>query len=204
VQFRDRTRAAWPGAAGEDDMQIRTWHPDDLNAVAAINEAAVPAMNSLPAAELRRLLEIAAAGLVAEDAGEIAGFMICLAEGADYDSLNYHWFSQRYPSFAYVDRVAVAPSARGRGVGEALYEGLIAALAGSRPVLLCEVNQDPPNPGSLRFHRRLGFRTVGRQELEDGAKTVVMLEKELTVAASRLNRAAPAPTRSPRRSAGRR
>jgi len=185
-------------------MQIRAWQPDDLDDLVAINEAAVPAMNSLPADELRRLLEMAAAGLVADDAGQCCGFMVCLVEGADYNSLNYAWFSERYPAFAYVDRVAVAPAARGRGVGEALYEALVGQLAGSRPVLLCEVNQEPPNPGSLRFHRRLGFRTVGRQVLDDGTKTVVMLERQLTVAAERLNRAVPVPVQSLRRSAGRR
>jgi predicted GNAT superfamily acetyltransferase len=39
----------------------------------------------------------------------------------------------------------------------------------------CEVNLDPPNPRSLAFHERLGFREVGRQATKGGAFTVVLL-----------------------------
>jgi predicted GNAT superfamily acetyltransferase len=28
--------------------------------------------------------------------------------------------------------------------------------------LCCEVNVEPPNPGSLRFHERIGFAEVGQ------------------------------------------
>ena len=48
------------------------------------------------------------------------------------------------------------------------------------PVLLCEVNVKPRNEGSLRFHHRLGFREVGQQDTEGGAKRVSMLAKPIT------------------------
>jgi hypothetical protein len=41
-------------------------------------------------------------------------------------------------------------------------------------VLTCEVNLRPPNEGSLRFHRRLGFREVGRQETPYGALVTLL------------------------------
>lgn len=38
-----------------------------------------------------------------------------------------------------------------------------------------EVNVDPPNPGSLRFHDRLGFTEVGRQATKGDTVTVALL-----------------------------
>ena len=39
---------------------------------------------------------------------EVAGFLLALREGADYASVNYLWFAERYRQFIYVDRVVVA------------------------------------------------------------------------------------------------
>ena len=52
--------------------------------------------------------------------------------------------------------------ARGRGVGRALYTEVdrqMAAIDGADHLAL-EVNVDPPNEGSLRFHAGLGFVEV--------------------------------------------
>lgn len=38
-----------------------------------------------------------------------------------------------------------------------------------------EVNLDPPKPGSLAFHRRLGFASVGEQATTGGSVTVTLL-----------------------------
>ena len=102
-----------------------------------------------------------------------------MLEGLGYESLNYRWLSERYDRFAYIDRIAVAEAARGRRIGEALYTAAIEAFAGNRPVLLAEVNLEPPNPGSLRFHKRLGFREVGERWEADRSKGVVYLERTL-------------------------
>jgi len=40
------------------------------------------------------------------------------------------------------------------------------------PVVTCEYDVDPPNPGSERFHTRFGFREVGRQVVAGGKKSV--------------------------------
>ena len=38
--------------------------------------------------------------------------------------------------------------------------------------VVCEVNIDPPNPGSDAFHEKMGFVEVGRTKLADRDKTV--------------------------------
>jgi len=40
------------------------------------------------------------------------------------------------------------------------------------PLITCEFDIEPPNPASERFHAKLGFREIGRQQLDSGRKTV--------------------------------
>ncbi len=88
----------------------------------------------------------------------MSAFLLAFDEGAEYDSPNYLWFRRRYPRFVYVDRVAVAQAARGRGHARRLYADLMArAAAADHDVVVCEVNSDPPNPASDAFHATLGF-----------------------------------------------
>ena len=41
----------------------------------------------------------------------------------------------------------------------------------------CEVNLEPPNPASLAFHARLGFRQVGEQVTKGGSVRVALLAR---------------------------
>ncbi len=99
-------------------------------------------------------------------------FLLAFDEKPADISPNFDWFAARYADFVYIDRVVVAASAHGQGLGKALYERLFdeAKAAGFRRIA-CEVNLDPPNPGSLAFHERMGFEVVGEARLENG-KTV--------------------------------
>ena len=100
-------------------------------------------------------------------------FIIGFDQEADYHSPNFQWFRQRYPRFVYVDRVAVAASARGRGLARALYDDFFArAAAAGHTIVACEVNSDPPNPGSDAFHAALGFSIVGEAAIYGGKRTV--------------------------------
>ncbi|HTX55735.1 MAG TPA: GNAT family N-acetyltransferase [Candidatus Acidoferrales bacterium] len=114
--------------------------------------------------------------------GDKAAMLIAFDETSAYDSPNFSWFKQRYPRFAYVDRVAVSPLARGRGNARRLYEELFAkARADGRRVVCAEVYFDPPNPESDAFHAAMGFEEVGRAAVpERGGKTVRYLVKMLT------------------------
>ena len=85
-----------------------------------------------------------------------------------------------HDDFLYVDRIVVDGAARGQGIGRALYDELFAYAGGRTARITCEVNVRPPNPGSLRFHERAGFRAVGEQSTEGGTKQVRLLEKPLS------------------------
>jgi hypothetical protein len=108
-----------------------------------------------------------------------SSLLIAFDQHADYDSDNFLWFRARYARFVYVDRVIVAASARGGGLARVLYEDLFArARAAGHDRVVCEVNSDPPNPGSDAFHARLGFIEVGNALIGNG-KTVRYLSHSL-------------------------
>lgn len=141
-------------------------------------EAAILALNNTFATELSwlepgRLSLLIGRAFHARRIGHVDAFILAFDERAEYDSPNFLWFRARYPRFAYVDRVVVAPHARGRGYARRLYADLIEhAAASGRRVITCEVNLDPPNPASDAFHAALGFREVGRETIPGYGKTV--------------------------------
>lgn len=116
---------------------------------------------------------------VAADAEGIAAFLVGLRAGSAYLSPNYRWFCAHYTEFAYVDRVAVAERARRQGLASQLYDDFAALMRPHAAVMTCEVNLRPPNPTSMRFHEKRGFRRVGTQETEGGRKKVALLELRL-------------------------
>jgi hypothetical protein len=163
-------------------VDLRT-HPELLAPALRLNNAHVPMVNRLRVAELRALVDQAIVAAVILDHGQVAALMIALPAHARYRSLNFRWLARRYRRFVYVDRIAVAAGHRGGGLARALYATVIAA-AGPLPVA-CEVNLMPPNPGSLAFHRRLGFRPAGRAWNPQARKQVVFLVRRPDLAAAR-------------------
>lgn len=148
--------------------------------VLSLNEAAIPAVNSLALADLEQLAAQSCYFKVALSDDEVLGFLLMLPPGASYSSLNYAWFSERYDDFAYVDRIVVDPSAAGKGIGRRFYTDAIESLSGEHSRILCEVNIKPRNDVSLAFHAALGFVEVGQQDTEGGVKRVSLLSRELT------------------------
>ena len=162
-------------------MQIRAAERADYAAVLAMNEGALPHVSSLTATEFSVLAGQCFYFSVAWADGAVAGFLMALRPGEDYRSLNYRWFSEKYASFVYIDRIVVAPQFNCLGIGRALYAdveraALLPGKARVAPILTCEVNLDPPNPGSLAFHKKLGFAEVG-QLLADEGKLVSLMVK---------------------------
>jgi predicted GNAT superfamily acetyltransferase len=158
------------------DPILRPYRDTDLDALVLINDGAYPAVPITPAAELADLFAMSSVRLVVESAGEPAGFVLGMPPGLPYASENYVFFSARSQDFVYVDRIVLAPRLQGQGIGPQLYAAVFdeARRTGASEVL-CEVNVEPPNPGSLAFHTRLGFREVGRQETHGGENTVALL-----------------------------
>ncbi|HET8795403.1 MAG TPA: GNAT family N-acetyltransferase [Arthrobacter sp.] len=152
----------------------------DIPAITAINNSAVPAVPFTDEDGIADLVDVAALKLVAvpdENPAAVLGFVLAMSSGSPYDSENFQWFERRGEAHFYVDRIVVADGARGRGVGEALYAAVFEhAWSIGAGAVTCEVNTDPPNPGSLKFHGRLGFTEVGSQPTKGGAVTVAMLE----------------------------
>lgn len=161
------------------DPALRPYRDHDLDELVAVNDAAYPAVPITPAAELADLIAMSSVHLVVDD-GAPSGFVLGMPPGLAYQSENYLFFTARARehgnTFVYVDRIVLAAHLRGRGLGPRLYHAVFdeARRVGATEVL-CEVNVEPPNPGSLAFHTRLGFVEVGRQPTKGGANVVALL-----------------------------
>ena len=156
---------------------VRTLRTDDLGRALEINEANTPAVGSVDADRLAFLFAESAIALAAEVGTEVVGFALVLPPGSAYDSVNYRWFADRGDGVMYLDRVAIDANHRRLGLGRALYESVFDRIETGHPDMTrlgLEVNVEPPNPGSMAFHRRLGFSEVGRQDTPYGAVVALM------------------------------
>ena len=148
------------------------------------SNAAALALNNAHARELSwlepdRFAELVDRAFLARRIGS-AAFLLAFDQDADYDSPNFLWFRERLARFVYVDRIVVAPQARGRGHARELYDDLFAkARQAGHDQIVCEINVEPPNPGSDAFHAALGFHEIGAAAIHDGRKTVRYLRRAL-------------------------
>ncbi len=175
------------------DHRIRDIAEPDIGDVLRINQANVPEVGSLDRDALEWLVSESSYALLVEqrdgaraDVSPIVmGFCLILAPGSTYDSVNYTWFGEHHPEAMYLDRVAFDASFQGAGHGRTLYahaERLMRSDVPDAPGLGLEVNVDPPNEPSLRFHHQLGFAEVGRQ-MSHGIEVSLMLKPAAAFAA---------------------
>lgn len=150
----------------------------DATAILLLNNTHAKETSALDDASLTTLLGMAfyARGI---DRGATA-LLIALEHNAAYVNPNFMWFKASRESFVYIDRIIVSNSGRGRGLARVLYEDLVAAAkrAGHDRVV-CEVNNEPPNPVSEAFHVAMGFEEVGQATIHNGTKTVRYFERML-------------------------
>lgn len=158
---------------------LRDATPTDWPAVLALNEDSVAVLSPLDEARLSKLAAASCYFKVWEHESKVAAFLLAFRKGADYDSVNFRWFDSRPGDFVYIDRIVIAPSARGQGLAHAFYDDLESfARAHHINRVTAEIDIVPPNPVSLAFHDARGFREIGQQPLA-GGKTVSLREAVL-------------------------
>jgi uncharacterized protein len=164
-----------------NQILVRQLNESDLDNVLALNQELVHFLSDLDTKKLIHLCDESAVQLVVEANGKFAGFLLAFREGADYDSINYTWFEEQYPTFLYVDRVVISPDAQSSGLGAVLYDEIfrIAREMGV-PAVTAEYNVEPPNAISEKFHERYGFVEVGRQRTADDKKIVALVVSKVT------------------------
>ncbi len=157
---------------------IRQITPHDIQSVLAINNDAIPAVNSLTANELIDIISISEKAWVVDEGDKIVGVLIVLGPNQSYGSANYRWLDSQFTNFCYVDRIIITPAGKRKGYGRALYLALEehAASIGAE-MLLCEVNVEPENPQSMSFHASVGWAPF--QDREHGPGRVVRYFKKL-------------------------
>jgi uncharacterized protein len=153
------------------DFRFRAATESDFPAILALNLESEHFLSPLKPNKLARLCREAAVFQLATSQDLVAGFLLVFGPQADYDSPNFLWFKARYPDFLYVDRIVISEKFRGHHLARRFYEQLENhALAHDVARIVCEVNIDPPNPASLRFHESQGFVEIGRQSIPSDEK----------------------------------
>ncbi len=158
---------------------VRNIEIADLPRVLEINNANTPGVSELTLSELETDIENCLHALAIENEhGEVCAFCITFAPDAPDAGANHRWFAERFKSFVYLDRIAIDSIHQNRGLGALLYQSVEQHMFDSaeHSLLCCEVNLEPPNPGSLRFHKRIGFAEVGQHSPQQGY-VVSLLQK---------------------------
>ena len=158
---------------------VRNIVSTDVTRVLEINNANTPGVSELTLSELEMDLSNSLHALAIDNEhGEVCAFCITFDPDAPDAGANHRWFADRYESFVYLDRIAINSNHQNRGLGALLYQSVERHMLDSaeHSLLCCEVNLEPPNPGSLRFHQRIGFTEVGRHSPQQGY-VVSLLQK---------------------------
>ena len=156
---------------------VRNIEIADLPRVLEINNANTPGVSALTFAELELDLHSSLHALAIDnELGEVCAFCITFDPDAPDAGDNHRWFAERYKSFVYLDRIAIDSNHQNRGLGALLYQAVERQMIASaeHSLLCCEVNLEPPNPGSLRFHQRIGFSECGVESSEPGYAVIYM------------------------------
>ena len=144
----------------------------DLSEILSLNQKATPAVSFMDEKSLNYFYSVSEYFKLIKCGNEskIYGFLIGLTDNLAYKSENYLWFSKRYSSFMYVDRIVIQEDSIGLGFGTMLYNDLIDYSKGKFKNIICEYNTKPMNLISKNFHNKFGFKRVGKQRTEGGTK----------------------------------
>lgn len=160
---------------------IRPLTPSDHEEILRINAESQPGVAHLDRTELERLVRLQNEHLVIEGPkGGLVGYLLAFPSDTPYDGEEFILLTKTsIGPFIYIDQVAVGAAERRTGAASSLYQATeaVAERRGIRE-LSCEVNLNPPNPGSLAFHRSKGFNQTSVMETQDG-RTVALMSKWL-------------------------
>jgi predicted GNAT superfamily acetyltransferase len=149
-------------------INVSNYSELELNAIFDLNQLNTPEVGSLESLDyLKKLIGLSAHNLLVLKCEEIVGFIICMREGSTYGSENYKFFTQRLKKFLYVDRVVVDERHRRSGLGKAIYQDIFAYVNDKNLPIALEVNTEPVNQPSLKFHEKMGFEKVGSKDFDD-------------------------------------
>ena len=149
-------------------INVSNYSELELNAIFDLNQLNTPEVGSLESLDyLKKLIGLSAYNLLMLSDEEIIGFIICMREGSTYGSENYKFFTQRLKKFLYVDRVVVDERHRRSGLGKAIYQDIFAYVNDKNLPIALEVNTEPVNQPSLKFHEKMGFEKVGSKDFDD-------------------------------------
>jgi len=152
----------------------------DFDRILQLNEEFVYYLNPMSKDQLSVYNSYAELNLVAEIDGKIEAFVLVFRENTDYGFITYALLKERYEKFIYVDRIVVSDKCQGLGVGSILYDKIMEHARNTGISLVtAEVDSDPPNPVSLRFHEKFGFKNMGSIAVPGTAKSVALQVAEL-------------------------
>ena len=162
------------------ETKIRPATPLDYEQILRLNEESVHFLSPLSKEKLTHLHKESEILKVVEINGSVEAFVLALREGKDYDSVNYTWFEKNYDKFLYIDRVVVSVKKQNSGLGKLLYEEVFKhAKLTCVPVVTAEIDIEPANPISLKFHEKFGFKEVGKQAVAGGKKNVSLQASQI-------------------------
>ena len=139
-----------------------------------INQQQVPKVGSVSLEEFINLIKISNISYGFIKKGICLGFVICLRENTNYQSINYKFFQKRHDRFFYIDRIAIANEYQSSGIGSNFYKKLLSIKDRFNIPICAEVNIDPLNELSINFHRKFGFSNITERTIKEGYSVVYM------------------------------
>jgi uncharacterized protein len=164
----------------EAEVILRPAKLSDFERILQLNEEFVYYLNQMSAEQLNIYNSYSELNLVAEIDGKVEAFVLVFRENTDYDFVTYLLFKERYEKFLYVDRIVVSAKCQGLGIASMLYNKIMEHARNTGVSLVtAEVDSDPPNPVSLGFHEKFGFKNMGNVAVPGTDKFVVLQVAEL-------------------------
>ncbi|WP_371195192.1 GNAT family N-acetyltransferase [Glaciecola sp. SC05] len=156
-------------------MDIQNIETQHLSEILVLNEISVAVLSPLNREKLLHLISQSQLAKVVLIENKVVAFLLAFGAKADYQSINYQWFNARYEAFLYIDRIVVSQAYRGKGIATEMYNYLVAyAVSASLPRLVAEIDIQPPNNASLKFHQRFEFVEV--EQLIHSENKIVSLQ----------------------------